>query len=338
MSSERKTNPSSLDEWVSKVPLNLVESFNETDPPVIFIGSGFGKEAIPALKTGEQLASLLREELNIKDNGEDLAELLQYLQNLWAGSKKDVTSWLKKHLSHDESEPGGAYRLLLELPSNEFLTTNYDSLLSNAALKKGYTLISTDNPGSYRSSTSQNRKKNKVGVLGRLHGGFGSSEELIIATTDDYIGNYNDSGRGWTDLLQEYFRDRRMIFIGYSIRDFTTWTSFISVLHTSKKGMHTHFLISPINSPHYSDFWKQYNIFHIPLKAHQFLAATHKLLGNLDDKDGNEEIAIAAAAACAGKTYEEFLPEIELYRKQFSYRTKRLAALKWLREGCYEDK
>lgn len=336
-----KVDLPNLESWTSVIPQNLVESFHDSDRPVIFIGSGFGKEAVPPLSTGEQLASLLRTELDVKDNGEDLAELLQYLQNSWAGSRKDMITWLKKRLSYEESKPGGAYRLLLGLPANEFLTTNYDPLLSSAALQIGYLLNVIDHPESYKTSAAQYRNKKKIGVLGRLHGGFGTAEEYIVATTNDYIENYNERGYGWTDLLQQHFRDRRMIFIGYSIRDFTTWTSLITVLQKSKEsrgGIHTHFLVSPIQSHHYSNFWNHYNISHIPLKAYQFLAATHKLLGNLDDKSDNEEIAISAAAACARKTYEEFLPELEVYRKQHSYRTKRLAALRWLREGCYEDK
>src|SRR5688572_29671653 len=111
-----ETAPSNLDQWVIKIPPNLVESFDEPDRPVIFLGSGFGKEAVPPLKTGEQLAAVLRTQLNVKDQGEDLAELLQYLQNSWASSRKDVIAWLKKQLSYEESKTGGAYRLLLELP------------------------------------------------------------------------------------------------------------------------------------------------------------------------------------------------------------------------------
>jgi hypothetical protein len=341
MYSDAEANLPNLDSWVKAVPPNLVDSFNEPEPPIIFLGSGFGKEAVPPLKTGEQLAELLRAELNVKDNWEDLAELLQYLQNSWAGSKRDVILWLKKRLSYEESKPGGAYRLLLKLPANEFLTTNYDSLLSNAALEIDYVLHIIDQPGSYKTSAGQYRKKKGVGVLGRLHGGFGTAEEHIVATTDDYIENYNERGHGWTDLLVQHFQDRRMIFIGYSIRDFTTWTSLISVLQKSKEskgGIHTHFLVSPVNSHHYSNFWNRYNISHIPLKAYQFLAAMHKRLGNMDDKNDGEEIAIAAAAACTHKTYDEFLPEIELFRKQHAYPTKRIAAMKWLRKGCDEDK
>jgi hypothetical protein len=171
-----------------------------------------------------------------------------------------MIAWLKKHLSYEESKPGGAYRLLLELPTNEFLTTNYDPLLVNAATQIGYSLVVTDHPGSFRTSAAHHRKKKKTAILGRLHGGFGSTEEYIVATTNDYIENYTERGRGWRDLLEEYIRDRRMIFLGYSIRDFTTWMSFVSVLHKSKLGMHTHFLVSPVNSQHYSNFWNHYNI------------------------------------------------------------------------------
>lgn len=327
---DSKIGLNNLDGWTGLIPKYLVESFYESNRPVIFLGSGFGKEAIPPLKTGEQLALMLRTELNLEDHGEDLSELLQYLQNLRAGSKVGVIDWLKSQLYYDASSPGGAHRLLLELPTNEFLTTNYDSLLAAAARQMGYNLIIADTPKSYNIGIRQYRNKEKAGVLGRLYGGFDNNEGNITVTTNDYVASYNDNGRGWADILREYFSTRRVILIGYNIRDFTTWTSFVSVLKEGKMGLHSHFLISPINSNHFSDFWRQYNITHIPLKAHQFLIAIHNLLGNLTSDSAPEEIAIAAAAAYHGKIYEEFIQELEIYKKQFSYPSKRLTALKLL--------
>jgi hypothetical protein len=80
MNSETKVGLPNLDSWIQAVPQNLVDSFDELEPPVIFLGSGFGQEAVPPLKTTEQLAEELRKQLGLKNEGEDLAELLQYRQ------------------------------------------------------------------------------------------------------------------------------------------------------------------------------------------------------------------------------------------------------------------
>ena len=117
----RKSGLSILDEWKNKIPTDLIDSFKGEEPPIIFLGSGFSKEAIPPLDTGSELSEKLRKELQIEDHGESLADLFQFMQNLHVGSKKKIIEWLKKNLLYGKSQPGGAYRLLLELPSKIFL-------------------------------------------------------------------------------------------------------------------------------------------------------------------------------------------------------------------------
>jgi len=151
-------------EWSNQIPDEILASFQSSDPPIIFIGSGFAKEAIPPLRTGGELASLLRTELGLDDSGESLAELLQYLQNHLAGSKKRVTDWLKEKLLYGISEPGGAYRLLLELPSNVFLTTNYDLLLMDASRQINYRLIPIDDPLSFNTSLHDIKVMKRTGL------------------------------------------------------------------------------------------------------------------------------------------------------------------------------
>src|SRR5215471_9451928 len=121
-----------IDEWKQLIPKSLVACFEEDNPPVIFIGSGLGKEAIPPLRTSTELIADLRKELEVGDSGETLAELLQYLKNRESGTTRGVVSWLRQKLGHGQSAPGGAHYLLLSLPLNEILTTNYDLLLNGA--------------------------------------------------------------------------------------------------------------------------------------------------------------------------------------------------------------
>lgn len=322
------------DKWVNEIPKDVIESFKGSDPPIFFIGSGFGKEAVPSLKTGGELARELRDELGLNSNNEDsLSELLQYLMNNQAGSKRAVTEWLKKNLGHGDSKPGGAHRLLLELPSQMFLTTNYDSLIGDASIQMGYTLKVIDNPSSFDSNLNDIKSKNRNGVLARLHGAF-EDQDNIVATTNDYIARYSNGNNGWQSLLEEIFRTRQVIFIGYSLKDFTTWTSFVSVITKWKNTVYPHVMVSPVRSEHISRFWSNYKIRYIPLKASQFLIAIHDQLGNLEN---NEQIAISAVAACLGKTYDDAKREVETQKERLLLKSPTMTAIKMLMDGCDEN-
>lgn len=317
-----------LNRWLKEIPENLIESFRDSSPPLIFVGSGFGKEALPPIKTGAELAEDIRQEFNIPNSGEELAELLQYLQNKFSGSKRKVIAWLKQRLLHNVSRPGGAFRLLLDLPCKEYLTTNFDSLLLDAAREVNYRFLVVDDPGSYVPNVRDAFSQERTGVLGRLHGAF-ENEEKIVAMTDDYITNYT-SGNKWRELLQTFFREKTVVFIGYSMKDFTTWTSYISMFVEWRRNMLPHILVAPVESSHIKTFWSNYGIQYVPLKAHQFLIAVHDKLGNLETR---EDLVIAAAAACLGKGYNETEKEIDEKHSRSPYPTKTLTAKKMIMES-----
>ena len=311
-----------IDHWSSLIPDDLVGAFSETRSPVIFLGSGFGKEAIPPLKTGLELESALRKELSLADAGEGLAELLQYLQNKAVGAKRTVVTWLKRELLHGISQPSGAHHLLLKLPCHEFLTTNYDSLLIEASHSMAaYRLTPIDDPGTYESYLAA-AHRNEV-VLARLHGAF-EAEDRLVATTDDYIENFL-GGNKWRDVVETILRTRTVVFIGYSLRDFTTWTSYITVLSRWSGNMLPHVMVAPSNSPHIVNFWAKYGIQYVPLKGHQFLIGLHDRLANLEN---DETIAVAAAWACLGKSYSDSMDDIKEMQASSGYPSLLMAALR----------
>lgn len=294
-----------IDKWKKSIPKELVKSLASNDQPIFFIGAGFGKEAVPPLRTGGELAEEMRAELSVDDNGEGLSELLQYYQNDKASNKIETVRWLEEKLLYLNSSPGGSHRLLLELPIKEILTTNYDSLLVDASREiQDYHLIPAYDATTYKNNLYHLLER-KGAVLGYLHGAF-TEIKKIVATTDDYVTSYTARSQ-WDDLLRKYLTDRKVVFIGYSLRDFTTWTSYISVF-SKYKGEIQHTLVSPLESKHIEEFWKNYGIKYIPLKAYQFLIAIHDSLDNLEHKS---HIAIAAAASCLGKTYTETLKYLE---------------------------
>jgi hypothetical protein len=190
----------------------------------------------------------------------------------------------------------------------------------------GYRLINVDDPSSFESNYDYTKSRNQTGLLGRLRGAFDNQENLM-ATTDDYISQATSKHYNWQKLLGEFFRTRQVIFIGYSLKDFTTWTSYVSVFNESYKSVYSPIFVSSAghNLDYANFFWSKYNIRYVPLKAYQFLIAIHEQLGNLEK---NEQIAISALASCLGKTYDEAKKEVEIQRKLWSYRSLAITAIK----------
>jgi hypothetical protein len=275
-----------LESWSSAIPETLVNTFRSATPPIVFLGSGFGREALPALPTGIELASELCRELGVVEGGISLPELLQFYKNREVGSAPSVRQWLESKLHHAGptfAEPGGAYHLLLTLPGRQILTTNFDLLLDRAAARilPSAKWRKTSDPQKYAEYLETTDTTTKV--CGMVHGSFDPTGTAdIIATTDDYAKEFVE--RRWQNAIENAVRHHRIIFIGYSLRDFTTWSSFISSILLYPSEIWPKYLVSPHGSEHDKKFWAKYHVDHISLKAYQFVAALHERLGTLATK------------------------------------------------------
>ena len=284
--------------WRKLIPKSLISAFKSDRPPAMFLGSGFGKEAVPPLKTGVELANKLRKQLAVRDNAIGLSELLQYYKNSEAGTDRSVRDWLETNLNRSAgraSGPGGGHYLLLGLPTREYLTTNYDVLLETAAAHElpAGSWVTTPSAKQYWYHVDSDPVSKKA--YGKMHGSFdGSGTAGIIATTDDYIREYLKPR--WRTKIRDLVRKRRIVFIGYSLRDFTTWTSYVSAILQNPTDIWPHTMVGPSTSDHEADFWAKYKIHYVPLKAHQFLIALHDALGTL----GEGKNPVWTAAACWG--------------------------------------
>jgi hypothetical protein len=284
---------------------------------VLFLGSGLGREAVPSLKTGNDLCEDLTRELGVLSTSTNLPELLQYLKNQEAGSDRPVRNWLETSLLHrgvKTAEPGGAHFLTLALPSRRILTTNFDLLLDRAA---SIALPASDwfATSSCETYDRYSREAPRTAfVCGKIHGSFHPAEVTdIVATTDDYIDAYQSSP--WREWLRQHIRTERIVFVGYSLRDFTTWTSYFSSILDFRRETWPHSLVAPSQCQHELKFWINYNIQYVPLKAHEFLIATHQLLGTLE-RDNNP---VHAAAALWMVKPEEARAPLKALQTRFGY-------------------
>ena len=317
---------SNPEQWKALIPDTLVQSFAKNDPPVVFVGSGLGMEAVPSLGTADHLCEMLRKQLRLADHGEGLAELLQYYKNSVAGSKRDVAEWLKGALRFNVAKPGGAHYLLLALPVREVITTNFDLLLNDAAATCRKKIVSADSSNSYRDSL-RTLGVNDI-LLGRLHGSF-HSDDKIVATTDDYIESFHE--HDWSEIFAEYCRSKRLLFIGYSLRDFNIWTSYITALMRSKHMASAHVMVSPARGSHAVEFWKRYNVNLVQLEAGQFLTGLHSALGGLEKP---WLVLRAAAAAHRRMTLNQIDDLIRKVQKEHGFEKRELAALSILMDSA----
>jgi SIR2-like domain len=301
--------------WQRAIPESLIACFRSPTPPIVFLGSGFGKEALPPLKTGGELADGLRALLKVSSYAPGLPELLQYLKNQEAESDRMVHDWLEAQLHcgpKSIAQPGGAHFLLLQLPIAEILTTNYDMLLADAAKRLGsLVFVETYSPSEYQEALTTCSDRKKV-VCGMLHGSFANRSKLV-ATTDDYIDNY--TRKEWVTLMTHFVTNRRIVFVGYSLRDFNSWTSHVTALMQAKRETWPHAMVSPPTSDHDHHFWPRYNIQFIPLKGREFLIGLHAALGTLEYEDN----ALSAAAACRELSLDETRHRLEEERVAYRY-------------------
>ena len=306
------------------IPQNLLASLRSGSPPVVFLGSGFGNESHPPLHTGGELAERARAVLKISANGETLAEVLQYYKNANGGSHAKLVAWLKSERLYGESVPGGAHHLLLQLPVREFITTNYDTLLLDASKKvEGTTLLSVTDPESFDRS----KHPRTSALLAQMHGSF-HNERAIVASTDDFIELLQQDQ--WRQLVESTLHLRTVVFVGYSLRDFSSWTSYMSVLIRYYKSMPPHVLVSPATGMHLQTYWQKYNVQYVPLSAGHFLLGIHDALGTLSTK---EDIALAAAAVALAKTLPDAKALVTDIQKSHRYQDITLAALRAIEQA-----
>jgi hypothetical protein len=316
-------------EWAERIPEALLLDFQANRPPIFFVGAGFGREAVPPLPTAADLEKDLQKELDLKDGGFGLAELLQFYRNKH-NSDEYVLRWLKRKLLHDAepaARPGGAHFLLLQLPGQLYLSTNYDLLLSDAARislpRDRWKTAATHQEFEAVRHTYPEAKR-----CWNLHGSFEDGEsDRLVATTKDYVQRYLDDT--WKDAFRVFCGNRPIVFLGYSLRDFTTWTVFIEAIYRRPKHAPAHVLVTPTPSPHVSRFWEDHNTRHVALKAHQFLIALNNALGLM----AADQTWVYAAAAVLHKHIDDAAAILNELKINDNYPSMRDAAYRVIKDN-----
>lgn len=173
---------------------------------VVFVGAGASCDAgIPLWNDFvSQMAKVLPQEIQAKYDNLQLAQLVRETSD-----EKEYYASVRKHLLQNATCSNAIHDGILELDPTCIITTNYDTLLEEAALKKNrqFWVVSKD------SDLPQNHGER---LLVKMHGDL--VNENIVLTENDYY----DYSRNFP-LIRSYvvsqFASKVVLFVGFSLSD-----------------------------------------------------------------------------------------------------------------------
>lgn len=173
---------------------------------VVFVGAGASCDAgIPLWNDFvSQMAKVLPQEIQAKYDNLQLAQLVRETSD-----EKAYYASVRKHLLQNATCSNAIHDGILELDPTCIITTNYDTLLEEAALKKNrqFWVVGKD------SDLPQNHGER---LLVKMHGDL--INENIVLTENDYY----DYSRNFP-LIRSYvvsqFASKVVLFIGFSLSD-----------------------------------------------------------------------------------------------------------------------
>ena len=173
---------------------------------VVFVGAGASCDAgVPLWNFFvNQMAEVLPQEIQVKYDKLQLAQMVRETSD-----EKAYYASVRKHLLQNATCPNAIHDGILELDPACIITTNYDTLLEEAALKKNrqFWVVSKD------SDLPQNHGER---LLVKMHGDL--VNENIVLTENDYY----DYSRNFP-LIRSYvvsqFASKVVLFVGFSLSD-----------------------------------------------------------------------------------------------------------------------
>lgn len=214
----------------------------EADQCTPFIGAG---ASAARFQVGAGLADVLaqKHEYPMEDH-DDLARVTQYVS-----IHKVSTPLLKREVAQlfsgapsdfrDHDDPHG---VLADLPLSVYVTTNYDDLMCQALLSRSrqplravcpwYTQDSTKLLEARKPFRQPERVRPNAPIVYHLHGHQSVPESLVL-TEDDYIEFLVQASKNKNLLpppIREALSSRLLLFIGYSLNDWTFRVLFRGLL------------------------------------------------------------------------------------------------------------
>lgn len=202
-----------------------IHNASKTNRLIFFVGAGVSM--ISGYDSWYGLVSKFDEELKKKGNikttknekeekksisKDDYLVIPQIFYDI-AEDKKDYDKILKSVFS-EQKQPNIIHDKILKLNPKHIITTNYDELIEQAALKQGWVF-------SKIIEDSDIGKVNNDNFLIKAHGDFskGYDGSKIVLKEEDYL-NYDMNFPLISNLIKSYFATYQVVFVGYSLGDY----------------------------------------------------------------------------------------------------------------------
>lgn len=177
-----------------------------------FVGAGVS--ALSNAPTWKGLIDAICQELgrDVKDHY-SFDEYLQYPQMYYYSINEDSETYynfVKSKICTSDLKPNQIHRELINLSPVSIITTNYDTLLEDAAMQlcQSFKAITTD---SEIPSISGDR------YILKMHGDF--KHNNIVLKEEDYL-NYSENFKLIETLAKGLFSTNTVVFIGYGLNDY----------------------------------------------------------------------------------------------------------------------
>lgn len=190
--------------------LKDIDRWRKNNKLSVFVGAGVSR--LSGLPTWSDLIKLMLKEMpdlkyeEDKLSSDDYLKIAQIYFNTYGEEKyKDKVKGSFK----EDCTPNKIHDMIYALHPNHILTTNYDNLLEQEAVKVGrnFSVINADNAVSSAPSS----------YIIKVHGDFSSSN--FVLKEQDYL-DYEQNYKLIDKLVKTIFSTNLVIFIGYSLQDY----------------------------------------------------------------------------------------------------------------------
>ena len=191
--------------------LKDIDNWRKNNKLSVFVGAGVSM--LSGLPSWSDLIKLMLKEMpdlkydENKLSSDDYLKIAQMYFNTFGEEKyKEKVKGSFK----EDCTPNKIHDLIFALHPNHILTTNYDNLLEQEAVKVGrnFSVINADNAVSSAPSSS---------YIIKVHGDFSSSN--FVLKEQDYL-DYEQNYKLIDKLVKTIFSTNLVIFIGYSLQDY----------------------------------------------------------------------------------------------------------------------
>lgn len=210
---------------IDQIPKELIQYFN-TRKASLFVGAGLSKAVgLPDWYT--LLNELIERVESVIDNSKDLCsefrDLIKNSENFLAVAQDlreklgqdEFNKYVRERFVDQRPEPNETYKIIVDLPYNYVITTNYDYLIEDAF---AYVHRRAAKKYTYKQAQAMaDNIWNGYPFILKAHGDADEPDAIIL--TDKDYRNVIHAEIGYKSILQVLFTTNTILFLGTSLTD-----------------------------------------------------------------------------------------------------------------------